>query len=81
MPVCFLTRDTKNVDPDGRWSEEEFERVWKGEAIIRIYYMKILKNLYQMKPKERNSKKKKKGVKCEACKLGLYFITLQQTLI
>lgn len=37
MSGCFLTRDRKNVDADGRGEEEEFGWVGEGETIIRIY--------------------------------------------
>lgn len=48
MPGCFLTRDRKNVDADGRGEEEEFGWVGEGETIIRLY----TKNVFQIKRKK-----------------------------
>jgi hypothetical protein len=40
MPLYFLVRAIKGVDPDGRGGGREMGRVERGEAVIRIYFMK-----------------------------------------
>lgn len=37
MPVCFLRRDRKGMDQDGRGDEEELGGAETEENIIRIY--------------------------------------------
>jgi hypothetical protein len=40
MPVCFLTRDRKGVDPDGRGDMEALRDVEGGKTVSRVYYMR-----------------------------------------
>lgn len=42
MTVCFLTRERKGVDLDGRGSREDLGVAGERETIIRLYYMKNL---------------------------------------
>lgn len=46
MPFCFLMRDKKGVNPDGREGEELEEL--SEEIIISIYWMK---NVFSIKEK------------------------------
>lgn len=43
MPVCFLIRNIKNMDLDGRGGWEDLEGAGEEENIMRIYCMK---NIY-----------------------------------
>lgn len=35
--ACFLTRDRKRLDPDGREAVRELEGIEREETLIRIY--------------------------------------------
>ena len=37
MPVCFLMRDRKCIDPDGRRGVEKLGGIQRRETIIKIY--------------------------------------------
>lgn len=41
MPICFLGRDRKGVELDRRGGGEELEEIEGGEAVVRIYHIKI----------------------------------------
>lgn len=37
---CFLRKDKKGVDPEGRGGRDELEEIEDGETINRIYWVK-----------------------------------------
>lgn len=39
-PVCFLMRDKKWVDPDGKGCGEELGGVDTGETVIKIHHVR-----------------------------------------
>jgi hypothetical protein len=43
---CFLVRDRKEMAPDGRGSLEELREAEEGETIIRIYYRRKKKSIF-----------------------------------
>jgi hypothetical protein len=40
LDVCFLMRDRKGTEPDGRGCEKELGGVGGGETVISLYCMK-----------------------------------------
>lgn len=49
-PFCFLIRDRKRVNLDGKGSRDELGGAEKGETIIKICYVRITK-LFSIKGK------------------------------
>lgn len=48
MLVCFLTKDRKGIEPDGRASREDLGGAGGRETIIRTY---CVKNVFLIKEK------------------------------
>ena len=61
MSICFLIRDRRGVDLDGKWDGEELGGVKGWEMIIRIYYVE---NLFLVKEKSHTLNTQQ----CAACK-------------
>lgn len=58
MPFCFLRRDRRTVDSDGRGGREDIGGIGKGEVVIRIYCMK---KLFSTKEKQGGKAKQTKN--------------------
>lgn len=52
MPVCFLVRDRKEVDPEGRG--KALRIIEGGKGIIKIHYVREKKKLFSIKGGEYN---------------------------
>lgn len=46
MPVCFLMRDRRGKDQDGREDREKLEGILGRETVSRIYFIKKKKTIF-----------------------------------
>lgn len=49
---CFLVRDRKGVDLDGRGYGEELGEAEGGETVIRVYYVKKKQSIFNIRVKK-----------------------------
>jgi hypothetical protein len=56
-PVCLLVRDRKGEDPDGRGDGEELGGLQGQETVIRMYYVRIKKSIFNKRKKQKEKTK------------------------